>query len=196
MDTAASSTFEFESASGDGFAIPINEVEKIASEIRSGTQPGRSTSGRRRSSVSRSTARARRAAPTWRRSSPGRPRRAARSRPATSSPHSVDRASALHPISATWSSAITPATASRSPGRRRPDPRRRPRSRSRAARRSSRNIVPRQKAPPSAGLFRSRSRGRGEPLTAACSPVLHSSVTRWIPRQAPRHRRLAIAALP
>jgi S1-C subfamily serine protease len=40
MDTAASSTFEFESASGDGFAIPINEVEKIAGEIRSGTQTG------------------------------------------------------------------------------------------------------------------------------------------------------------
>jgi S1-C subfamily serine protease len=40
MDTAASSTFEFESASGDGFAIPINEVKKIASEILSGTATG------------------------------------------------------------------------------------------------------------------------------------------------------------
>jgi S1-C subfamily serine protease len=40
MDTAASSTFEFESASGDGFAIPISEVEKIANEIRSGTTTG------------------------------------------------------------------------------------------------------------------------------------------------------------
>jgi S1-C subfamily serine protease len=40
MDTAASSTFEFESASGDGFAIPINEVKQIASEILSGTSTG------------------------------------------------------------------------------------------------------------------------------------------------------------
>lgn len=37
MDTAASSTFEFESSSGNGFAIPINEVERIAKKILGGT---------------------------------------------------------------------------------------------------------------------------------------------------------------
>ncbi|MGD0981523.1 MAG: trypsin-like peptidase domain-containing protein [Solirubrobacteraceae bacterium] len=40
MDTAASSTFEFESSSGNGFAIPIREVEKIANEILKGTTIG------------------------------------------------------------------------------------------------------------------------------------------------------------
>ena len=36
MDTAASSTFQFESSANQAFAIPINEVEAIASQIASG----------------------------------------------------------------------------------------------------------------------------------------------------------------
>ena len=37
MDTAASSGFSFDSSSGDGFAIPINEVLTIAGKIERGT---------------------------------------------------------------------------------------------------------------------------------------------------------------
>jgi S1-C subfamily serine protease len=37
MDTAASSGFSFQSTSGEGFAIPINEVMTIANEIERGT---------------------------------------------------------------------------------------------------------------------------------------------------------------
>jgi S1-C subfamily serine protease len=40
MDTAASSTFEFQSSSGQGFAIPISKVETIAREILNGTTTG------------------------------------------------------------------------------------------------------------------------------------------------------------
>jgi S1-C subfamily serine protease len=40
MDTAASSTFEFESSSGAGFAIPITEVETIAADIENRTAAG------------------------------------------------------------------------------------------------------------------------------------------------------------
>jgi S1-C subfamily serine protease len=42
MDTAASSTFEFQAPSGesDGFAIPINEVKQIASDILAGNKIG------------------------------------------------------------------------------------------------------------------------------------------------------------
>jgi S1-C subfamily serine protease len=40
MDTAASSTFEFQSSSGQGFAIPISKVETIAHEILNGTTTG------------------------------------------------------------------------------------------------------------------------------------------------------------
>jgi len=36
MDTAASSTFQFESSADEGFAIPIEEVQTIAKEIREG----------------------------------------------------------------------------------------------------------------------------------------------------------------
>lgn len=36
MDTAASSTFQFESSANEGFAIPIDEVQAIASQIREG----------------------------------------------------------------------------------------------------------------------------------------------------------------
>jgi S1-C subfamily serine protease len=40
MDTAASSTFEFANASGSGFAIPIREVETIATSILNGSASG------------------------------------------------------------------------------------------------------------------------------------------------------------
>jgi S1-C subfamily serine protease len=40
MDTAASSTFQFASAGGNGFAIPIDEVETIAKQITSGSAAG------------------------------------------------------------------------------------------------------------------------------------------------------------
>lgn len=36
MDTAASATFQFESSADEGFAIPIDEVEEIAKQIREG----------------------------------------------------------------------------------------------------------------------------------------------------------------
>ncbi|HTZ64773.1 MAG TPA: trypsin-like peptidase domain-containing protein [Solirubrobacteraceae bacterium] len=40
MDTAASSTFQFESSADEGFAIPINQVETIAHEIGEGQSSG------------------------------------------------------------------------------------------------------------------------------------------------------------
>jgi S1-C subfamily serine protease len=40
LDTAASSSFAFESTSGDGFAIPIEQVETTASDILSGNASG------------------------------------------------------------------------------------------------------------------------------------------------------------
>jgi S1-C subfamily serine protease len=36
MDTAASSTFQFQSASDQAFAIPVNEVEAVARQIEEG----------------------------------------------------------------------------------------------------------------------------------------------------------------
>ena len=40
MDTAASATFQFESSAGEGFAIPIAEVQTIASRIREARTSG------------------------------------------------------------------------------------------------------------------------------------------------------------
>ena len=40
MDTAASPTFQFESSAGEGFAIPIEQVQTIAKEIREGQSSG------------------------------------------------------------------------------------------------------------------------------------------------------------
>jgi S1-C subfamily serine protease len=40
MNTAASATFQFESSANEGFAIPINEVQTIASQIREGHASG------------------------------------------------------------------------------------------------------------------------------------------------------------
>ena len=40
MDTAASATFQFESSANEGFAIPINEVQTIAAQIREGRSSG------------------------------------------------------------------------------------------------------------------------------------------------------------
>src|SRR5271165_337700 len=40
MDTAASATFQFESSANEGFAIPIDEVQTIAGQIREGHSSG------------------------------------------------------------------------------------------------------------------------------------------------------------
>ncbi len=40
MDTAASPTFQFESSAGEGFAIPIEQAQTIAKEIREGQSSG------------------------------------------------------------------------------------------------------------------------------------------------------------